>query len=438
MAASLHDSPLWRDLYGDPEIGPLFGDAAELRAMMLAEAALARAQARSGIVPDAAAAAITRASSEVLLDPAALASGAAAAGVVAPAFVEAFRAALPPEAGRWLHFGATSQDILDTALVLRLRRALAIIDERLSELIQGLTTKAELEAETIMAARTRMQIATPTTFGARIAVWRAPLIRCRARINEMRPRILVASLAGASGTLATLGPHGPTVARHFAEELGLAHASVPWHAARDGVAECGGVMTLITGSLGKIGLDLCLMMQSEIAEVSAGTGGGSSTMPQKSNAVGPEALVALARANAGMIGRLYEAQIHAHERDGAAWALEWLTLPQIVIAAGAALRIGAGLVATLAGRPEAMDLTMAKTQGLTLAEAAVFALSAHMPRPEAQALVKRACARVEVEKRSLGAILAEMTDAPVDWIETFDPRGYLGSALMIARSKADF
>lgn len=433
MAVTPFDSAIWRELYGDAELQGLFTDSAEIRAMLLVEGALARVQARRGMIPEDAAAAISGGAETALLDPAALGAGTAAAGVSVPTLVDAFRAALPDPHSAYVHHGATSQDILDTGLVLRLRRALEIIDGRLGALVDTLGEKAAAEANTAMAARTRSQIATPTTLGAKIAVWRAPLTRSRDRLEELKPRLLRVSLAGASGTLAAMGPDGPAVAAELAAELGLAHDSVPWHAARDAVAELGGALTLITGALGKFGLDLMQLMQSEIAEIAAGVGGSSSTMPQKANPVGPEALVTLARANAGIVGRLYEAQLHAQEREGAAWALEWLTLPQIVIAAGAALRHAQDLAETLEARPEAMARTMAGTRGMMSAEAATFALVAHMQRPEAQALVKTACKRSVAEGRDLAEVLAEATDAPVDWRAVLAPEAYLGAAPEIAR-----
>ncbi|MFN3262721.1 MAG: lyase family protein [Pikeienuella sp.] len=433
MAVTPFDSALWRDLYGDAEIGALFSDAAELRALMLAEAALARVQARLGLVPETAAAAITRAATEASLDPASLSRGVAEAGVSVPAFVDAFRATLPPDAGIWLHLGATSQDMLDTGLVLRLRRALEILEGRLASLVATLAEKAAAEAETVMAARTRGQIATPTTLGAKIAIWRAPLLRAGARIGEAKGRSLRASLAGASGTLAAFGPKGPEIAAAFAAELGLAHDPVPWHATRDGIAEIGAALTLMTGALGKIGLDARELMQTEVAEIAAGPGGGSSTMPHKANPVWAEALVALAKANAGIVGRLFEAQLHAQEREGAAWALEWLTLPQIVVASGAALRHAQVLAAALESRPAAMARTLRVAGDFPLAEAATFALAPHIGRPEAQALVKAACARAAAEGRPLRDILAETSDAPVDWAATLDPAAYLGAAPEIAR-----
>ena len=436
MAITPFDSAIWRELYGDAEIAALFTDSAEVRAMLLFEGALARVQGRLGLIPEVSAAAISRAAETVMIDPAGLAAGTASAGVSAPALVEAFRKAMEaPEHAAHIHHGATSQDVSDTGLVLRLRRALDILDGRLEALIAALGDKARTEAETVMAARTRSQVATPTTLGAKIAVWRSSVARCRDRLTALRPRLLRVSLAGASGTLAAMGPKGPEVAAALAEELGLTHDPVPWHAARDNVAELGGALTLLTGALGKIGVDLAGLMQSEVREVSAGVGGGSSTMPHKANPVGPEALIALARANAGIVGRLFEAQLHAQEREGAAWALEWLTLPQIVIAAGAATRHAAALIGTLEAKPEAMRATMAATNGLMLAEAATFALAAHMPRPEAQALVKAACREATETGAHLRDVLAGKTDAPVDWSAVFDFAGYAGAAADIARGE---
>lgn len=436
MAATLFDSALWRGLYGDQEIQALFSDTAEIRAMLLVEGALARVQGRLGLIPAEAAEVISRASETVIIDPSALAPGAASAGVPVPGLVALFRKAMEaPEAASFVHFGATSQDIADTGLVIRLRRALEIIDTRLETLIAALGEKASAEAETVMAARTRSQIATPTSFGARIAVWKSSLVRCRERLAELRPRVLRISLAGASGTLAAMGADGPKVAAELAQELRLGHDPLPWHAARDLIAETGGVLTLISGALGKIGLDLMLMMRSEAAEVSAGAPGGSSTMPHKANPVAPEALVMLARANAGIVGRLYEAQLHAEEREGSAWALEWMTLPQIIIATGAALLHAQSLTDTMAAKPEAMKQVMEGTKGLMLAEAATFALADHMPRPEAEALVKAACKKAIAGGRHLADILAEESDAPLDWREVLAPAAYMGVAAETARGE---
>ncbi|RMH52328.1 MAG: 3-carboxy-cis,cis-muconate cycloisomerase [Alphaproteobacteria bacterium] len=432
MAVSPFDSAMLAGLHGDPEIGALFTDAAEIRAMLRFEAALARAQAGLGMIPARAAEEISAAAETVTLDPESLAAGTARDGIVAPALVAAFRAALPPEGARWLHWGATSQDVIDTALVLRLRDALAMLEARIDAILTALGQAAAAHRMTVMAARTRGQIATPTTLGARIAVWGAPLLRQRERLAEMRPRIMVVSLAGASGTLSAMGERGLEVVAALARELGLGDPGLPWHAARDGMAELAGWLSMLCGALGKMGRDLMLSAQSELREVRAGQGGGSSTMPHKSNPVGPETLVALARLASRLVGLQHEAMLHEQERDGTALALEWHAVPQLCMAAGAATRHALALAGSIEADPARMMRSIADTNGLMLAEAATFALAAHMPRPEAQALVKAACAEALASGRDLARMLAERTGAPVDWAALFDPAAHVGAAPLIA------
>jgi 3-carboxy-cis,cis-muconate cycloisomerase len=214
--------------------------------------------------------------------------------------------------------------------------------------------------------------------------------------------------------------------RGLAAELGLAPAEVPWHAARDGVAELGGWLALVTGSLGKLGQDLMLLGQSEVGEVTAGAGGGSSTMPHKANPVAAEALVTLARLNAGRVGDLHQAVLHAEERDGSALGLEWFALPAMCAAAGAATRHALALAETLEAHPERIAATFAADRGLMLAEAAVFALAERMPRPEAQALVGEA-----VKAAQAGGTLAEALQAgapDLEWARVLEPGRQTGDA----------
>lgn len=284
-----------------------------------------------------------------------------------------------------------------------------------------------------MAARTRAQIATPTTFGARVAAWGWPLIRARRRLEELRPRLLVLSLGGASGTLAALGPQAQAVAEETARELGLAAPPAPWHSARDGLAELATALAILCGSLGKMGRDLILLGQSEVGEARAGAGGGSSTMPHKSNPVGPEALVALSTLSARLAGGMLDALAHEGERDGARWALEWLSLPQLCVAAGGATRHAQALAGSLRPDPARMAANMAATGGMMMAEAATFALAERMPRPEAQAVVKKACADAAAKGVGLADALAEAApESGVDWERALDPAAWLGEAPRIA------
>ncbi len=261
-----------------------------------------------------------------------------------------------------------------------------------------------------------------------MAGWAAPFARHRIRLAELRPRLLVVQLGGAAGTLAALGPRGLEVADALAEELGLGAPAGPWHTQRDGIAELAGWLGMVCGSLGKIGVDLLRLAQTEIGEARPGPGGGSSTMPNKANPVHAEAMATLARLAAHGVGAVHDAQLHEHERDGAAWSLEWLTLPRLVLATGAALAHGEAAAAALEIDAARMAANLDAAGGLVLAEAASFALAEHMSRPAAQALVKEACASARAEGRHLLDVLAERSDAPIDWTALRDPAGAAGLA----------
>jgi 3-carboxy-cis,cis-muconate cycloisomerase len=436
MAVSPFCSTLTADLFGDEEVAARFSDAAEIAAMIRVEAALARAEGRLGIIPRDAADQISAALADVVVEPESLRAGFASAGVPVPDLVAALRKAVDAEAGAYVHWGATSQDIVDTGLVLRLGEVCDLLDARLGRLGDALADAAERYAELPMAARTRSQIATPTTFGLRVAGWLAPLTRCRARLKELRPRLLTAQLGGASGTLSVFEDKGLEIAAALAEELRLSRPVKPWHSERDSVAEFAGWLSLLTGAIGKMGGDLIILSRSEVGEVRAGAGGGSSTMPQKANTVGPEALVALARFNAGQIGLAHQALAHAEERDATAWSLEWMALPQMAVAAGAALRHAENLATSV--RPDAarMRANLDLGGGGAMAEAASFALAAHMPRPEAQALVKQAARAAAETNGSLADTLPEIVKIELDWSTVLDPAHATGQAANLARATA--
>ena len=326
MPASPADGALYRGLFGDDETAQLFTDSAEVRAMMLVEGALAQVQGKLGLIPETAAAFLHRASFELQIDPAGMAAQTAQNGVPVPALIDAFaKAAGAPEYTAWLHWGATSQDIMDTALALRVKRLLDIWEARLDQILKDLGRMAETHADLAMAARTYGQAATPTSFGAVVASWGRPLLRQRAALAEVRGGILKVSLSGAAGTLAAMGPQGPAVRAGLAQVLGLADPGSSWHAERGGIAAFAAWMAATVGSLGKIGADLITLSQSGIAEVVVAGSGGSSTMPQKQNPVAPSVLVALARQTAGLSATMQGALGHGLQRDGAAWFTEWLT-----------------------------------------------------------------------------------------------------------------
>ena len=427
MAVSAFQSAILGELMSDNEVAPLFSDDAEIAAMIRFESALARVEGALGVIPADAAKAIEDGLANAKLDPAALAAGTASAGVSVPAFVAALRDMLPPGAETYVHWGATSQDVLDTALVLRIRDAMALLQARLFGICDRLAGLSDTHRHTVMAARTRSQQATLTSFGLKCSVWLDPLVRQIGRAEEMKPRLFAVQFGGASGNLGALGCAGHRVLEELARELNLAPAS-PWHASRDRLVELANWLTTTTGSLGKFGGDLTLLVQSEVAEVRLGATGGSSTMPQKQNPVGPEALVALARFNAVQIGALHQANLHNHERDGAAWALEWMALPQMIVATATALRHTQTILDGLAPDADRMRANIDRSNGLMLAEAASFALTAHMSRAEAQQLVKTAARSALADNRHLADCLADETDVTIDWAALKLPDAHLGAA----------
>lgn len=413
MPASPADSLMYRALFGDDETAQLFTDSAEVRAMVLVEGALAKVQGELGLIPETAAAFLHRAGFEVQIDPAGLAVETGRNGVPVPALVEAMRKALEaPEHAAWLHWGATSQDIMDTALALRLKRVLALWQARLDRIITDLGALAQAHADLAMPGRTYGQVATPTTFGAVVAEWGAPLIRHRDRLGDVMAGVAQVSLSGAAGTLSAMGPQGPDVRAALARSLGLSDPGASWHSTRDGIAALGAWMAGLTASLAKMGEDLILLCQSGIDEVALPGAGASSTMPQKQNPVGPSVLVALARQVGGLSGTLTGAVIHRQERDGVAWFTEWLTLPQICILTGAALSRAGDVVGRIAPQPQAMARNMARNHGLIHAEAISFALARRLPRPEAQVRIKALCAEAMETGTDLRRLVAR------DWPET--------------------
>jgi 3-carboxy-cis,cis-muconate cycloisomerase len=430
MAALSFDSVLYSGLLSDEKTAHLLSDAAEISAMIRVEKALAVVQARLGIIPEEDAGRLVAALDAAFIDPGALGEGMRRDGVAAPALVAELRSQIGAPFGQWLHWGATSQDLADLALVLRLQSVLDLFSARLDGLILALADLARAHRETLCLARTRSQQAAPTLFGLKAANWLQPLMRLRQRIDALRPRLLVVQFGGATGTLSALGGQGIAVMDAMADELGLAHAE-PWHGARDRIEEFASLVTSIATSLGRMGADFTLLAQSEVGEIGFAGAGGSSTLPQKQNPVLAEVLVSLGRFAAGQVGALHQAAIHVNERDGAAWTLEWLALPPLIGAAGSALARAGEALASLRVDPARMRANLADTRGLVLAEAASFALAEHMPRGDALLLVRQAVAATLAGGRHLFDELATLTTAPVDWTALREPLPYLASAQVL-------
>lgn len=328
-----------------------------------------------------------------------LRAGTVSAGVPVPALVAALRATAGPE-GSWLHWGATSQDIVDCANVLQWRDMLDLLAARIGALLNALEKASLAQAHQPMAGRTRSQVAVPISLGLRIAQWAQPLIGLEQDLPGLRARLLRVQFGGAAGSASAVGDKGAALSAALAADLGLADSPC-WHTDRSAVVVLGGWLTAVTAALAKLARDLIVMGRSEIAELRAGSGGGSSTMPQKSNPVAAEAIVTLADFVALLQPGLARAAAPLEERDGAAWSLEWLCLPQMGMATAAALRHAQSLAVSLRPDPDRMASQLAEEGGAALSEAASFALAAHMPREAAQELVKGALAQARAAKCSL-------------------------------------
>ena len=417
----------------------VFCDQGRVQAMLDFEAALARAEARVGLVPSSAVAPIEAACRAGLYDFAALGEAIATAGNSAIPLVKALGkqiASHNAEAERYVHLGATSQDVMDSGLVLQLRRALELIESDLAQLGRILATQAQRYVATPLAGRTWLQHATPVTLGMKIAGWLGAVTRSRQRLAELKPRLLVLQFGGASGTLAALGEQAMPVARALAEELQLTLPDQPWHTQRDRVVEFAAVLGLIAGSLGKLGRDVSLLMQTEAAEVfepSAPGKGGSSTMPHKRNPVGAAVLIGAATRVPGLLSTLFSAMPQEHERSLGLWHAEWETLPEICCLVSGSLQQALLIAQGLEVDAERMARNLDLTQGLVLAEAVSIVLAQRVGRDSAHHLLEQCCKRAVAEQRHLRAVLgdepqvtAELSAAELDHL--LDPAHYLGQA----------
>lgn len=417
----------------------VFCDQGRVQAMLDFEAALARAEARVGLIPASAVAPIVSACSADLYDFAALGEAIATAGNSAIPLVKALGkqiAATDAEAERYVHLGATSQDVMDCGLVLQLRQALDLIEEELALLAASLATQAQRHTATPLAGRTWLQHATPVTLGMKIAGWLGAVTRSRQRLRELKPRLLVLQFGGASGTLAALGEQALPIAEALAEELQLTLPEQPWHTQRDRIVEFGAALGLIAGSLGKLGRDVSLLMQTEAAEVfepAAPGKGGSSTMPHKRNPVGAAVLIGAATRVPGLVSTLFSAMPQEHERSLGLWHAEWETLPDICCLVSGSLQQARLLADGLEVDAERMGRNLELTQGLVLAEAVSIVLAQRVGRDSAHHLLEQCCKRAVAEQRHLRAVLgdepqvtAELSAAELDHL--LNPAHYLGQA----------
>ena len=411
------------------------GDQALLQALLDAEAALARASAAAGVVPTEAAEAIAGACDAGGFDAAALGRQAAAAGNPVVPLVRALAERLPDGAARHVHQGATSQDVLDTALMLVAGRALGPLLEDLAAAADACARLAAAHRGTVLAGRTLLQQAVPVTFGLKAAGWLAGLDDARRELAALRRHGLAVQLGGAAGTLAALGGDGLAVLGGFARGLGLAEPALPWHTVRTRPARLAAALGVAAGVLGKLARDVTLLAQTEVAEVAEGGEGrgGSSAMPHKRNPVAAVAVVACAARVPGLVATVLAAMVQEHERAAGAWHAEWEPLTGLLRLVGSAASWARELLDGLQVDAGRMRANLDAAGGLLMAESVTAALAEVVGRPRARELVERASRRAAAEGRPLRAVLLEapevagrLGEAGVD--AALDPAAYLGAA----------
>ena len=426
-------------LFRSQAVEKAFSNRATLQAMLDFEAALARAEARAGFIPASAAPAIEAKCRAELYDMTVLARAAANAGNLAIPLVKQLTllvAKKEKDAARYVHWGATSQDAIDTGRVLQLRQALALISSELDLFAVVLGEFVHKNRATLVVARTWMQQALPTTFGLKAAGWLDAIDRHRARLAETQERCLVLQFGGAVGTMAALGARGLDVAANLAKELQLPLPELPWHSHRDRMAEIATTIGLCCGTLGKIARDISLHTQTEVGEVFEPTAdgrGGSSTMPHKRNPVTCAVVLSAAARVPPLVSTMLSAMVQEQERGLGGWHVEWETLPEIVRLTAGALHHLTTTVSELEIDPERMRQNLDLTHGLIFAEAVTMALAEKMPRSEAHELVDLACKRAQSSRRDLRLVLAQdaiiktnLSEAELDRL--FTPANYLGVA----------
>jgi 3-carboxy-cis,cis-muconate cycloisomerase len=442
MATTVFDSALFRDMFGTPEMRDVFSDTAYLARCIDTETALARAQAQAGLIPEQAAREITERADFEKLDLEQLRHETEIVGYPILPLVKQL-SEMCGEAGRYVHWGATTQDIMDTATMLQCIRAVAIVERQLDEVRDALRGLADRYADTVTAGRTHLQHALPVTFGFRAAVWLSSLHRHAERLQQAKARVLMAQFGGAAGTLASLGDpvRALETRRLFAQELGLRNPEITWHVARDGLCELVSLLANIGGSLGKISVDVMIMAASEFGEVAepfVPGRGASSTMPQKRNPISSELMFAAAKMLRERAALMLDGMMHDFERATGPWHLEWSAVPESFLLVSSALHQANFMLRGLHVDEARMRKNLDLTGGLIVAEAVMMGLAPALGRQQAHDVVYDAC-RVAIEEgRTLYDVLSKhasirerFDDAQLRALT--DPSKYLGAASLMAR-----
>ncbi len=436
MTATALDSAIFRDIFSTEEMRRVFSDETRIAYYLEIEAALARAQARLGVIPDKAAREIERQCRIDNIDLVRLKQQTERIGYPILGVVQQIVGLCADGLGEWCHWGATTQDITDTAAIMQIRAALELVEKDMEAIADALADLSRRYRDTPMAGRSNLQQAVPLTFGFKTAALLAAMQRHRERLAQLRPRVLVGEFGGAVGTLASLGGDGLKVQAAMMEELGLGQPDIAWHTVRDRIGEVACFLGLLTGTLGKISMDVKLLMQTEVAEVYEPfheARGSSSTMPQKRNPISClyiHSTVALVRQH---VAALLEAAVADHERSTGPWEIEWISLPEIFLLASGALAQTRLMVAGLEVDADRMRANLDLTKGMIVSEAVMMGLGPHLGRQRAHDLVYDICRRVAATGVPLVDLLAQnadiskhLTRAELD--KMCDPASYLGLA----------
>jgi len=433
-------SQLYASLFYQPDVTAIFSDHALLGYMVQAEVALAKAQAQVNVIPASAAMIIEQVGQNAVaqIDMDALATATGLAGNIAIPFVKQFTALVKQQdedASRYVHWGATSQDIIDTATILQCRDALALIEQQVQQAYQVSLKQAQQYRDQVMIGRTWLQQALPITLGHKFARWAGAFKRDLDRLHAMKGRVLTAQLGGAAGSLASLQDQGSTVVQAFAAQLNLTVPACTWHGERDRMVEIASTLALIVGNVGKIAKDWSLLMQTEIAEVfepAAKGRGGSSTMPHKRNPVAAASILAAANRVPALMASVYQSMVQEHERALGAWHAEWLAIPEIFQLCAGALERSSEVLEHMQVNADAMQRNLECTNGLIMAEAVMMALAPKLGRLNAHHLVEQACQQAVAQHQHLKTVLSNMEQVNVHFNDQalddlFNPASYLGN-----------
>lgn len=436
MASSILDSSYYRDMFGTADMRRVFSDEQRFQSWLDVEVALAFAEERSGVIPESVAGKIKDAAKLENIDIEEMKDEFDQVGFPILPFVHQLANACDAETARWVHYGSTTQDILDTGIVLQMKAGVNLIEDDLRFIIQSLAKLANDHRNTVMAGRTFQQLAAPITFGYKVAVWMDELLRHMERIDELKKRVFVGQCAGAVGTFATLGEKGSVVQREMMKELGLGVPSITWHTSRDGWAELLACLGMVAATLGKIATEISILMRTEVAEVSEPYQhgrGASSTLPQKRNPIECQPIIAIAHRLRELVSSQMSAMIQEHERSVGPMHLEWMIIPEAFILLSGSLHHARNILPGLEVNDQRMRENLEIGGGLLMSEAVMMGLASKIGRNKAHDLVYGVAANARGADLTLrqallnnSEIMQYITEEKLD--ELLDPVNYTGSA----------